>query len=132
MAHSIQEFDGKIKIFNDLDLIAVVLLLLKLLSTAPKNDLSEKLMESWRRTLSLYGPGTIELELESLIRSNDDKAMLLDLLRLVEESLLDYGDFVPASILNNLSDAPEGVIFFDFKCAFIIDALNSLEELLKK
>ena len=132
MANSIQEFGGKTKTFEDLDLLVVALLVLKCLSTAPKNGLPGKLTESWRRMLSSYGPGVIDLELGSLIRSSDERAMFLNVLQQVEGNLSEYGDFVPASTLNKLATIPGGVRFSDYRSDLIVTTLNSLAELLMK
>lgn len=130
MANSIQEFNGKFKVFNDLDLIVVILLVLKRLSKTQKSGLLGKIIESWKGILTSYAPGVIDLELTSLIRSTEEKTITLNLLSQIEMELSNYREVVPASVLNNLTITPE-VKFIDYKIKFIVTTLTSLKELLK-
>lgn len=129
MAHSIQEFEGKKKIFNDLDLLVVVLLVLKFFSNTPKDDFLEKVRKSWTSILASYGPGLLELELEGLIQSNEEKITLLNVLHEVKKDLSEYGDLVPARVLNGVATF-NGVKFFDYQTVLIVNGLTTLEELL--
>ncbi|WP_042724376.1 hypothetical protein [Chthoniobacter flavus] len=129
MANSIQVYNGKSLIVNDLDIIAVMAFALRLVPKMPEGNLLAHLAEQWKRTLSEYAPGAIDLELDKLMHSTSEIEALVALFSEIRTELSQYGEIVPASVLNEMNTV-EGVKFFDYRSEAIVKAAKSLGELL--
>jgi hypothetical protein len=129
VATSIQEFKGKALMLNDLDLILVVALILRLIPRTPRSLALEHVAEHWERALASYGPGVLDLELDTLMRSPVEVNSLSALLSSIEAELAPYGGIVPASVLNDLVSLP-GIKFADYQAETIVIAGKLLKELL--
>lgn len=129
MAHSIQVVGGKHEIFDDGDLIAVICLMGQALESHPNEygGLRQPVTE-WQENLKTYGPGTIELSLESLVSSADVVGQLLAFLEVVEDEIERFGKTVPALVLNERSRAP-GVTFNDYPTALLARTVVRLRAL---
>src|SRR5687767_14578526 len=101
MAHSIQVVHDKVRIFDDGDLLAVVSLIELALESRPTDDTALRdLVSSWQRALEGYGPGTINLRLDTVVSSPELREQLRSLLGEVKDDLDRLGASVPASLLN--------------------------------
>ncbi|MBV8224672.1 MAG: hypothetical protein JO232_05730 [Verrucomicrobia bacterium] len=129
MATSIQEFKGKTLMLNDLDLILVVVIILRLISKTPESVGLEHVAEHWKRALASYGPGVLDLELDKLMGAPGDVSSLSTLLSRIEAELAPYGGIVPASVLNDLVFMP-GIKFADYQVQRIVTAGRLLREVL--
>jgi hypothetical protein len=74
-----------LRVFNDLDLIALVGLMAQEMERGtPGHEMLEPLMADWRARLAFYGPGTIDLKLDGVISSGALREQLVSLLAAVE------------------------------------------------
>lgn len=126
MASSIQVVGGHAETLNDLDLIALVCLLGQEIE-CQQVDLKLLLpfVARWQAGLKGYGPGTIDLQLEQIASSDEAKDQLLTALASVEERLEQYGNMIPATVLNKLCAVP-GVDFRDYPTSLLSSAAAKL------
>lgn len=130
MATSIQTFGPQAQAFKDLDLLVLVCLLARQLDSAPTAYRAvAPFVAKWKQASAVYGPGTIDLELDELATSENAKLELLDLLRDVGQTLGQSGATIPSSILNSECRVP-GVHFAEYPTSLLSAAIASLTNLL--
>jgi hypothetical protein len=114
MATSIQTFGKRVEIFNDFDLLALIALTNEIGDRAGERfDSLRPLFAVWKQNCIGYGPGTIDLELESISTNELAKSNLGELLTSVLEKLGEFGDTIPSAFLKIWCQAP-GVKFKNF------------------
>ena len=129
MAHSIQVIGTTSQVFNDLDLIALLCLMLDEVRRHPEEfSTIAPTVRGWSASLADYGPGVIELDLASLASSHVERNELEALLSLVERTARRFGS-IPASFLNTESCAP-GIEFSDYQSDLVSRTVEKLRMLL--
>ena len=80
----------------------------------------------------MYGPGVIDLKLEQFEQDPEAVRELRELLHLILQEISQYGEKIPAAVLNNELPvkAATGVTFVDFKISFIKEAVEKIEALI--
>jgi hypothetical protein len=126
MAHSIQAFGGRSATFNDLDLLAVVSLLMAECEQSRYEELGS-VVGSWQDALRGYGPGVVDLDLDAI--SPTAKFELIAALAAIE-IVVARSTFVRGSILDARCNAP-GVKFADqYPTHYVLKAIEALRSLL--
>lgn len=129
MAHTILEVGGRVEIIEDLDLLALLSLLLdKVQRESAKYSTLRGFLSDWRTGIALYGPGTMDLELEGIVESALARRELEALLLEVMNSLEQFGDTIPGSLLSNLCMAP-GVEFVDYSTEMLRNTISRFQRL---
>jgi hypothetical protein len=129
MGHSIQVYREKDEIINDLDLLIALRFLLSEIQERPSEYLSlSEGTASWRQCFRHYAPGAIEMDLDNLLRREEQRREFRTLLGQVRTKLEQMGPSIPAALLNN-AETPNGVVFADYQTALVGEALKSLERL---
>jgi hypothetical protein len=129
MAHSIQVFSGKSAVFNDLDLLAIMGLTLRIIDKSKEHECLRSLANEWLQSMVTYGPGVIDLKLADFLCTPDQRTSLLAVLDVLLDEVRQYQDSIPASVLNGLSPAL-GVQFSNMKVSIIEAAISKLTGLL--
>jgi hypothetical protein len=133
MAHSYIDFRGRYLHVNDMDLIAIVHLLLFERNRFGDSDLLPSglaaLMKEWESLLDVSGPGCLDLNLDDYI--NDDQTIdaLVSAITRVESELKRFGDTIPGNHLNKLTNSSV-IKYEDRPTAGLLALLSSLSELL--
>lgn len=131
MAHSIQTRGRAFERFDDFCLMALVLLLEAI---ASKNQSlypnAKQVVSEWKKELRSAGPGTIELNLAAIGPSVETTSELFLLLNAIRDSMVTFGDSVPASALDRLCNV-DGIRFGNIPTSEIKVAVNQLERLLQ-
>ncbi len=128
MAHSIQEYKGKIAIINDLQLIIIIGVALQIIDQSGKFESFRTLAEAWKDQLYRYGPGVIDLKLELFIPTPEKLKEFRALLEEVVTDVSTYGSAIPADVLNSRFSI-HGIKFYDNKVSFIREAIKQLQGL---
>ena len=127
MASSVQTFRGKGEVFNDLDLLVLLQLMLTHLP-AIGPEVREHLI-LWKQQVRAYAPGLLDLELEEALSSDEMRAKFVSLLIEIRHEAAERGEFIDAKSLNTNNEAP-GITFGDFPVKHVIDAARRLEKLI--
>lgn len=122
MGHSIQAANGKAAILDDATILALICLAGEAVDAAPDAyPVMEPVVAQWERNCDGYGPGTIDLDLDSLLSqanaSNELRRLLVD----VESRAARFGKNIPSSVLNGRCRAP-GVRFLDYPVSNLTSA----------
>jgi hypothetical protein len=127
MASSIQVVGSKFASFNDLDLLALLCLLVEEIEANPTAyGTVAPIVTEWHRQSATYGPGTIELGLDEIQPSDSARSELIASLEAVGQRAVRWGERIPESVLNRRCVAP-GVRFVDFPVSAILDAGQKLQ-----
>jgi hypothetical protein len=129
MAHSIQVFEKRSKSFNDLDLLIVITFVLEMIAKEPDQFGLSKVCDHWKGALRSYGPGVLDLEFESLIRSQSDRCLMAEIFDKVREELEAFGTKIPATVLRERVQIP-GVKFHDYPVVCVAATATDLKALL--
>ena len=128
MGHSTQEYHGKYKTFNDGQLLVVLGFALRIISEKPSYENLTELSQHWRYSMDSYGTGMIDLKVEELVKTPEQKRAFIDLLDEVKHQALGYRDKIPVSTLSKLV-LVSGIIFFkDLPPSFIVEMVDKLKE----
>jgi hypothetical protein len=131
MGHSIQRVRDRFEIFHDLDLVSLVGLLLEEVHRRPHDyPHTERIVEAWVAELPKAGPGTIELELDTVVAAEGRIAEFEKLITPVRERVVGYGKTVPASVLNSACHMP-GVVFEDLGSEVLLSAVDGFRDLIQ-
>jgi hypothetical protein len=128
MGHSIQTFRGKTAIINDFDLFVLIGFSLEILPTLRQCPSLEGVSREWEQALRQYGPGVLDLKLDELLRTADQRREFGALLEDVKERIGEYKSKIPGSVLNEKIRIP-GVVFYDYDVSLPINALEKLKVL---
>jgi hypothetical protein len=131
MAHSIQVIGDRSEIFNDLDLLALLILMNEELESNPRTyPLLVSIAGHWRDCCEIYTPGAIELNLEQLVSSEDARQQFETLLSTVSQKLERSGDTIPAIELNSRMRVPNAT-FFDYPTSLLLATIKKINRLLE-
>ncbi len=118
MAHSIQAVGDRAEIINDLDVLALIGMLINSAGELPEcYPLLGPFIRGWREQCIYYGPGLIDLNLEGLAAIEPARSQFVELLAAVEKQLAAHGETIPASRL--VSSEAIGVTLGDYPTAMI-------------
>lgn len=130
MAYSFISYrDENIRV-NDFDLIALVFLLK---ATARQKDGESSLNDvfaAWIDSIENDGAGNIDLNLDSLLTSPEQLALLLSILQSVKQKLAEFPEVIAADFLRQLI-LVKGVEFGNYKKIFLENIANALDQLLR-
>jgi hypothetical protein len=130
MAHSIQVVGDRHEVFEDMDLLVVLGLLLEELSERPERYARlARLRDVWTECRTGFGPGTIDLELDEVAAHPASKNELLDLLAATEGRLSSYDAVIPGHVLNAQCGV-RGVYFNDFPTDRVAESIQRLVQML--
>lgn len=129
MATSIQTFNGKSVLFNDIDLMAFIAIALKAAAKINDNSAAANMPTVWRAKLIHFGPGTIDLELEESMQSQEALSSVKTLLDAIRSELLAAPPTIFAQSLNDELQVP-GIVFHDLNTDALIKVATSFEKLL--
>jgi hypothetical protein len=130
MATSILVVGQRAELFNDLDLLVLLGLILEEMEDEPGHYPSlQSRASTWADCRESSGPGTIDLDLESLVQNAQAKRDLLELLSAVTRKLDVVGPYIPADVLNSRY-AVRGVRFNDYSTARLSGAMEKIQNLL--
>jgi hypothetical protein len=114
---------------EDVSLLVLLHLMLRHAEASGKHEHSE-LVESWRNTLTTYGPGVIDLQLDAIVSDPSRRSYFLGLLDEVEAELDQVGDVYPGALIKK-GWLTRGVIMADYKTAGVHSAVTTLRDLLR-
>jgi hypothetical protein len=130
MATSIQTFADRSTFLNDLDLLVLLHILIKVLQEKTGRKEEEERLISWSTDICEgYGPGTIDLQLDDFAQDRKLTLAFLEALTCVEKRVRSVGASYPSRelITGWLTD---GVIPSDYDPQLILDALAELRDLI--
>jgi hypothetical protein len=129
MATSIQVIRDQAEMFNDLDLLVLLRMMVEEVQRNPSQYHSiGQLAASWDESCSNYGPGVIDLKLGSVASTAAQSEIIL-LLSGLEKKLGRLGAVISAATLNERWAVP-GVQFQDYSTSNLIAAIRKLRNLL--
>ena len=118
--------------FKDLDLIALVCLMdIERENNKGIYDSFSSQFDQWKMNIKNSGPGTIDLELDSITPLSSSYNQLLLMLDAVRDRLTSYQEKVPAAVIQERCPA-EGVKFMDYPVTFLVNTIAGLRELLEQ
>jgi|JI9StandDraft_2_1071091.scaffolds.fasta_scaffold126044_2 hypothetical protein len=104
MAHSFFEYRGRSVRLHDLDIVIALLLFDAALSRRDGRGAQDHLqgvVREWTSRLDAWGPGCIDLELDTILTGSASADALLGLIGQAQEELRMHGDEVPAEYIND-------------------------------
>ena len=130
MAHSIQTVLTRQELFDDLDLIVVMQLMLREFERNKRTFSGiEQVVLGWRQELTTSGPGTIDLRLDQALDHEEGIGEMARLIDVAQQGLSRFGDVIPAQILNTEYETPS-VLFYDFATVRVVETLNKIRRLI--
>jgi hypothetical protein len=130
MTFSIQNV-GEIAVgINDCDLLVLMGMIFDETEySQPHHSALKPYLECWRNIRNTYGPGTLDLELDSLAKDPAAKSELNNLLSTVKLKAMSWGETIPAAIANE-KWAVRGVKFVDYQTSRVVLAIDNLMDLI--
>src|SRR5262245_59192340 len=105
MAHTIQLYRDRIGVFDDIDLLIIMSMIIETIKD-PKNHhiyaCIEQSAADWEWVIEGYGPGIIQLGLDQKLREQTVRDAFLSVLRDVKTKLELFGEWVPLEFINGL------------------------------
>jgi len=130
MAHSSQEFAGRNKSFNDVDLLVLLHLMMRnVKGVVDDPQVEQRLTSEWREVFEIYGPGLITLGLDELAENETMKQAYLRVLRATEEHLDTIGPVYPKAQLQTGWRVPH-IRLTDYPTDDLRAVIRGLRELL--
>jgi hypothetical protein len=141
MAHTIQLYRDRISVFDDIDLLIIMSMIIETIKDPNNHNIYACLEESaadWEWVIEAYGPGIIELGLDQKIREQTVRDAFLSVLRDVKTKLESFGEWVRLEFLNGLvmfsllalpSEDPRIVISLAQPASDLLKVVRELEEL---
>lgn len=129
MATSILTIGDRAEVVNELDLLALLFLLID--SATQARERYSTLMpfiERWEKNCVGYGPGTLDLQLEDIVDDQETESELALLLKDVEGKLSSYRETIPASLLSSCK--AHGVTFKDYPISNVNSTIERIRTLI--
>ena len=134
MAHSFVDYHGEHILLRDGDIIIVVYLMMAEKSRmAQSNSVPPflgKLFEWWEELLEVYGPGCLDLKLDTFLTDEEARAFITRLIDSTKQTISAFGEAIPGDYLNRLVRAPDIIIFGDQPIGYAVGALERLKNLI--
>ena len=143
MAHTIQLYRDRISVFDDIDLLIIMSMIIETIKDPNNHNIYACLEESaadWEWVIEAYGPGIIELGLDQNLREQTMRDAFLSVLRDVKTKLESFGEWVPLEFINGLvmfalfarhdSGDPRIVISQAQPASVLLKVVRDLEELI--
>src|SRR5262245_6029083 len=105
MASTIQLYRDRINVFNDIDLLILMSMIIDTIRDTKNHHIYACLEESaadWEWVIEGYGPGIIQLGLDQHLREQEMRDAFLSVLRDVNTKLESFGEWVPLEFINGL------------------------------
>jgi len=116
-------------VINDFDLLIIVGFALRIVRQIPQFEELQELIMQWHDSLRHYGPGVIDLRLERLEQAPEMARKLGELLTEIINGIAQYGETIPAYVLNEQSSVP-GVKFSDYRAKNVEESVKKLQSLI--
>lgn len=129
MAHSVQEFRGKYVALNDLDIVAFIAVVHAAMERVHDADNHLNTLQSWDHQLKVAGPGSLDLMLDEIIQSSEDKERFLDMLQKARAKIEAFGDVIPATVLH--CQTGMGATLKDYPSDLILAVVDKLREIVR-
>ncbi len=127
MGWSIQKFEDRLRIINDLDVVVIVYLIRDEMKRGGFPDLNEAI-QAWENELRISGPGCFDLRLEEVLSARGARVQLMTILDTIRARLVGSGRDIPASFLNE-RNVVDGMVFFDFPQSVAVKAIDQFRSL---
>jgi hypothetical protein len=134
MGHSFVEFRDRVRMMNDAEIVVVVHIILDVTRQAPDmpapqlTENIEALLESWRTLIDVYGPGSVGIDFNEFVKTDEDRDSLLRLIDISRERVQRFGSVVPADYLNRVVDATAILEFYDWPASKVLEAFDKFTE----
>jgi len=130
MTSSIQNVGEEAAIINDSDLLILIGMMMdKINPVGSRYSALTPYARKWDECRLSYGPGTLDLELDSLAKDLKAKSEMNSLLSALEERVGHWGDIIPADTANEKWHV-RGVRFYDYQTSRIISAIERIRALM--
>ena len=141
MARTIQLYRDRISVFDDIDLLIIMSMIIETIKDPKNHHIYACLEESaadWEWVIEGYGPGIIELGLDQHLREQTMRDACLSVLRDVKTKLESFGEWVPLEFINGLvmfalfarHPGPRIVISQAQPASVLLKVVHDLEELI--
>jgi hypothetical protein len=136
MGHSFVDFRDRTQMMHDIEIITVVHIILDVTrQTSEQHALQlttniKAMLDSWSALIDVYGPGTVGIDFNEFVHTDDDRDALLRLIELARQSIQRFGAVVPAGYMNRVIDAPAIFEFDDRPMAKVLAAFDKFIKLL--
>jgi len=141
MARTIQLYRDRISVFDDIDLLIIMSMIIETIKGPKNHHIYACLAESaadWEWVIEGYGPGIIELGLDQHLREQTMRDAFLSVLRDVKTKLESFGEWVPLEFINGLvmfalfarHPGPRIVISQAQLASVLLKVVHDLEELI--
>lgn len=103
MAHTIQTYRGRMKYFNDIDLLLITSLIIENIDEhqTSYHSLAQS-ARYWEGRLAGYAPGVIILDFDKELNEEAARRAFLSVLSKVQAKLVSFGDSIPVEFLRSL------------------------------
>ena len=143
MAHTIQLYRDRISVFDDIDLLIIMSMIIETIKDPKNHHIYACLEESaadWEWVIEAYGPGIIELGLDQKLREQTVRDAFLSVLWDIKTKLESFREWVPLEFINGLvmfalfarhdSGDPRIVISQAQPASVLLKVVRDLEELI--
>ena len=141
MARTIQLYRDRISVFDDIDLLIIMSMIIETIKGPKNHHIYACLAESaadWEWVIEGYGPGIIRLGLDQHLREQTMRDAFLSVLRDVKTKLESFGEWVPLEFINGLvmfalfarHPGPRIVISQAQPASVLLKVVHDLEELI--
>jgi len=141
MARTIQLYRDRISVFDDIDLLIIMSMIIETIKGPKNHHIYACLAESaadWEWVIEGYGPGIIQLGLDQKLREQTVRDAFLSVLRDVKTKLESFGEWVPLEFINGLvmfalfarHPGPRIVISQAQPASVLLKVVRDLEELI--
>jgi hypothetical protein len=136
MGHSYVDFRDRTQMMHDIEIITVVHVILDVmrhnsepLALQPTENI-RAMVDSWSTMIDVYGSGTVNIDFNEVVHTEEDQTCLLELIELARQRVQRFGPVVPGDYLNRIIDAPAIFDFTDRPKAKVLAAFDKFTELL--
>lgn len=116
--------------FHDMDLLLLLRMMVEKVRSAPdRYESLRSIAGGWERSWKYYGPGVLDLELDSIASDSVKKAEFVELLGDLENSYLVPEGVWPADTVNQRWGV-KGVKFSDYPSSRLLEAVAKIRALI--
>jgi hypothetical protein len=130
MALSVQSIGQEAEVLNDLDLLILLKMMVEEVRSRPDRYGSlGQIADHWEICWEQYGPGTLDLELETVALDSQKKIEFLYLIFIIGRKLCSLGPTLTADTVNRRWGV-RGIEFFDYQTDRLHVTLDKLRALI--
>lgn len=112
MGHNIQHYQGRLMLFDDIDLYVVLSWTARKIPNETRDSGLRTIAEDWIHRMERCGPGTLLMDFDGPLYTPEVIGALSAILSEVDAELATFEGKIPAKTLNDLIAAP-GVVCLD-------------------